>query len=245
MHLKQFCEILNRVYIRFEDKSYTLPTNRNFSYLLKSIAKFHPYVDGVFLYEKDSSTGQEYIYLKRVKRFLLKKTSQYILGISQRQADETICRYIIIRIYRKLRVRSIPQIRQKRLILVLDELQKRTLLLYQGLENQPTAIGKECYIKMNMRELCSITLLFHKYFYKSEPKGQKNLKKICRKFSSSSFISLTDQISPYELESIITLLHIIITEAQNIKPTDLLFQKDYSEMENILSQIQNLFQSKP
>ena len=157
----------------------------------------------------------------------------------------TICRYIIIRIYRKLRVRSIPQIRQKRLILVLDELQKRTLLLYQGLENQPTAIGKECYIKMNMRELCSITLLFHKYFYKSEPKGQKNLKKICRKFSSSSFISLTDQISPYELESIITLLHIIITEAQNIKPTDLLFQKDYSEMENILSQIQNLFQSKP
>ena len=56
---------------------------------------------------------------------------------------------------------------------------------------------------------------------------------------------ITDQISPYELESIITLLHIIITEAQNIKPTDLLFQKDYSEMENILSQIQNLFQSKP
>ena len=33
MHLKQFCEILNRVYIRFEDKSYTLPTNRNFSYI--------------------------------------------------------------------------------------------------------------------------------------------------------------------------------------------------------------------
>ena len=98
---------------------------------------------------------------------------------------------------------------------------------------------------MNMRELCSITLLFHKYFYKPEPKGQKNLKKICRKSSSSSFISLTDQISPYELESIITLLHIIITEAKNIKPTDSLFQKDYSEMENILSQILNLFQSKP
>lgn len=97
MHLKQFCEILNRVYIRFEDKSYTLPTNRNFSYLLKSIAKFHPYVDGVFLYEKDSSTGQEYIYLKRVKRFLLKKTSQYILGISQRQADETMASFVSLR----------------------------------------------------------------------------------------------------------------------------------------------------
>lgn len=90
MHLKQFGEILNRVYIRFEDGQYPLPTNKDFSILLKSLAKFHPYADGVHLYEKDSLTGQEHIYLKRTKRFLLKKTAQYILGISQRQADESI-----------------------------------------------------------------------------------------------------------------------------------------------------------
>ena len=90
MHLKQFGEILNRVYIRFEDGQYPLPTNKDFSILLKSLTKFHPYADGVHLYEKDSLTGQEHIYLKRTKRFLLKKTAQYILGISQRQADESM-----------------------------------------------------------------------------------------------------------------------------------------------------------
>ena len=67
MHLKQFGEILNRVYIRFEDGQYPLPTNKDFSILLKSLAKFHPYADGVHLYEKDSLTGQEHIYLKRTK----------------------------------------------------------------------------------------------------------------------------------------------------------------------------------
>lgn len=141
MHLKQFGEILNRVYIRFEDGQYPLPTNKDFSILLKSLAKFHPYADGVHLYEKDSLTGQEHIYLKRTKRFLLKKTAQYILGISQRQADESI--------------------------------------------------------------------------------------------------------SPYELESILALLHLIINEAKKVETTDALFQKDYAEIEQILGQIQNIFQNKP
>lgn len=97
MHLKQFGEILNRVYIRFEDGQYPLPTNKDFSILLKSLAKFHPYADGVHLYEKDSLTGQEHIYLKRTKRFLLKKTAQYILGISQRQADESMASFVSLR----------------------------------------------------------------------------------------------------------------------------------------------------
>ena len=36
-------------------------------------------------------------------------------------------RYVIERIYRKLRVRSIPQIKKQKLILILDELKKRTI----------------------------------------------------------------------------------------------------------------------
>ena len=154
-------------------------------------------------------------------------------------------RYVIERIYRKLRVRSIPQIKKQKLILILDELKKRTTLLYQGLENQPNDLCREYYVKMNMRELCSITLLFRKYFFKPDTKGQNALKNICRDSNTSSFISLTDRISPYELESILALLHLIINEAKKVETTDALFQKDYAEIEQILGQIQNIFQNKP
>ena len=97
MHLNQLSEFLNLVYIRFEGKSYTLPSNQDFSCLLNSLAKFHPYVDGVFLYGKDPCNGQEKICLKKTKRFLLKRTSQYVLGISQRQANENMASFVSLR----------------------------------------------------------------------------------------------------------------------------------------------------
>lgn len=85
--------------------------------------------------------------------------------------------YTATKIYRKVHVRKLGQISEKEMSSVLETAKQRTMTLYERLEERSFSDVKNCYIKMNLKELSSIILLLYGYFSRPDIKGKENLKK--------------------------------------------------------------------
>ena len=150
--------------------------------------------------------------------------------------------YITSKIYRKVHVKKLGQINEKEMSTVLETAKQRTMTLYERLEKRAFSDVKNCYIKMNLKELSSIILLLYSYFSRPDMKGKENLRKICRKSTFSSLPSISNGISYYELEGTFKLLKLIIVEAISVETDDELLKKDCIQMDNLLNEMVSIFQ---
>ena len=148
--------------------------------------------------------------------------------------------YITEKIYRKVRIRKLFEIKEKEMIQVLAETGQRSEKIYKSIKEIRDDRVKECYVKMNIKEIGSIVLMLYKYFSRPDERGKESLKKIYRKNNKSSFTSLTTGISDYELEGHLTLLQLIIEEVKNIPTSDELLKQDCKSIEILVNEMKNI-----
>lgn len=94
MDLRRIAELIPyiRVYIKL-DKDYEFPKGCNFDELLEAIAYAYPDGDEKKLVLNDDLSDKETVCFNRTRKFLLKRIDQFVYGISQRQADETMASF--------------------------------------------------------------------------------------------------------------------------------------------------------
>lgn len=91
--------IMNRVYIHLDD-SYNIISDSNLTPLINAVAKQHPIAYGVTLSESNSDCT--IFYPKRTLHFILHEIDDFIYGINQRKADETMATFTSLKQIRRV-----------------------------------------------------------------------------------------------------------------------------------------------
>ena len=148
----------------------------------------------------------------------------------------------LFRIRKRFSYDKIKKITAKDLIRVLDETKGSIKDLYLIFDSSN---GKnKDLLRLHSRELAKTILRLHSTFLPQNKRLRKIIEKYFRQYEHATIITIDQKVSGYELAATVALLRNMVSQLKLAAGNDALFEKDCTEMEDKLNDLDQLTPSQ-